>query len=212
MSDLEEVASALSVLAYGYTCEKMPEQGEDFKPALSSRMGLDALRENVSLLHCTTEYPAPFQEVNLKAMETLVNRFELPVGYSDHTEGIAVAIAAAARGAKIIEKHFTLDRSLPGPDHKASLEPSELKAMVEGIRQVEMSLGSEEKVPSPSELKNRTVARRSLVAGAEIAKGELFTENNLVVKRPGNGVSPFKYWKFLGKEAVRNFEKDELIE
>ena len=163
-------------------------------------------------MHCTTEYPAPFMDVNLRAMDTLAGAFGLPVGYSDHTPGIAIPIAAAARGAVVIEKHFTLDKNLPGPDHRASLEPSELTAMVKGIRQVEVALGSPCKLPAASELKNREMARKSLVAARNIRKGERFSEENLTSKRPGNGISPLCYWDWLGKVAERDYQPDEIIQ
>jgi N-acetylneuraminate synthase len=144
-------------------------------------------------------------------MDTMRSAFGLPVGLSDHTLGIAVSIAAAARGAAVIEKHFTLNRNLPGPDHKASLEPGELKEMVLSIRRVEKALGSPCKVPAPSELRNRDVARKSLVAARSIKKGEPFTESNLTVKRPGNGIPPVHYWDWLGKAADRDYEQDEKL-
>jgi N-acetylneuraminate synthase len=144
-------------------------------------------------------------------MDTLISAFDLPVGYSDHTEGITVPIAAAARGAVVIEKHFTLDRNLPGPDHKASLEPAELKQMVAAIRVVEQALGLGRKHPAPSELKNMGVARKSLVAACSITSGEPFTAENIAVKRPGKGLSPMQYWNSIGTTAPCDFEKDELI-
>ncbi len=174
-----------------------------------------ALRENgtkeITLLHCNTEYPTPFEDVNLKAMQTMRDVFKLKVGYSDHTKGIEVPIAAAALGATIIEKHFTLDRNLDGPDHKASLEPDELAAMVSGIRHIERAMGTGEKVPSPSEKKNISVARKSIVAKKDIQAGDEFTEDNITVKRPGNGISPMKWFEVLGTKASRDFEEDELI-
>ena len=175
-----------------------------------------ALRENgageISLLHCNTEYPTPMEDVNLRAMLTLKEKFSVRVGYSDHTKGIEVPIAAAAMGAEIIEKHFTLDHNMEGPDHKASLEPDELKAMVEGIRNIEKALGNGIKTASRSEKKNMDIARKSIVARRKIAKGETLTEDNLAVKRPGNGISPMKWYEILGTKAVRDFEEDEMIE
>lgn len=168
--------------------------------------------KGITILHCTTEYPAPIEDVHLNAMNVLHQRFGYPVGYSDHTQGIEVALAAAALGASVIEKHFTLDRSLPGPDHKASLEPHELKTMVDGIRKVEIALGLNEKKPSEAELKNREVARKSIVAKVDIKAGDVLSEENLAVKRPGTGISPMKWLDVLGTKAVRNFEEDELIE
>jgi len=169
-------------------------------------------REKITLLHCVTEYPAPIEEANLAVIPTLKTSFGVDVGYSDHTLGTVAPIAAAALGASVIEKHFTLDRNAEGPDHRASLEPYELVAMVKGIRQVEQSLGSGFKVPSPSEIKNREIARRSIVARTEIKKGEIFSEKNLTTKRPGNGISPMRIDDLIGRDAPRNFGIDELIE
>ncbi len=169
-------------------------------------------KRKITLLHCTTEYPAPFCEVNLAVIKTLRTAFDLPVGYSDHTEGSAVSIAAVALGARIIEKHFTLDRNLPGPDHKASLEPNELTEMIASIRQVEQSLGSRIKRPTASEIKNMEVVRKSLVAFTRIEKGEQFTKKNITAKRPGNGISPMRFDEIIGKYASREFGPDELIE
>jgi N,N'-diacetyllegionaminate synthase len=183
---------------------------EDIQAALS------ILRENgagkITVLHCTTEYPAPFEDVNLNAMNTIKKEFNVPVGYSDHTKGIEIPIAAVALGATIIEKHFTLDRNMEGPDHKASLEPDELKAMVSAIRNVEDSLGSGEKKPAASEQKNMAIARKSIVANCKIKKSEVFTEENIAVKRPGDGISPMKWFEVIGQVAIRDFEEDELIE
>lgn len=177
---------------------------------------VDVLKANgtprITLLHCNTEYPTPYGDVNLRAMETMRKQFGLDVGYSDHTPGIQVPIAAAAMGAVVIEKHFTLDRNMEGPDHKASLEPEELAAMVAGIRCVEKALGSGEKAASPSEKKNRDIARKSIIARCAIQKGELLTEENITAKRPGGGVSPMRWFEVLGTPAVRDFEEDELIE
>lgn len=177
---------------------------------------IDVLRSNgagkITLLHCNTEYPTPFEDVNLRAMETMRETFHCPVGYSDHTRGIEVPIAAAALGAVIVEKHFTLDKTMEGPDHKASLEPDELRAMVSGIRNIERVMGNGVKRPSPSEVKNIGIARKSITARRTIKRGETLTEDNLAVKRPGNGVSPMRWFEVLGTKAVRDFEKDELIE
>ena len=173
------------------------------------------LQENgsgeITLLHCTTEYPAPYEDVNLRAMLTLKEKFNTPVGYSDHTMGIEVPVAAVTLGATVIEKHFTLDRNMEGPDHKASLEPHELKAMVSAIRNVELAMGEGVKKPTPSEKKNIAVARKSIVASRNIKKGEVFTEDNLTTKRPGNGISPMRWYEVLGQRAVRDFKEDELI-
>ena len=168
--------------------------------------------KDITLLHCTTEYPAPKNEVNLKAMLTLRDKFNLKVGYSDHTEGIEIPVAAAALGALLIEKHFTLDKTMEGPDHKASLEPEELASMVKAIRNVESALGSGVKEPTESEKRNLAIARKSIVAAKDIAKGEAFSEENLTAKRPGNGISPMEWNNVLGKAAKRDFKRDELIE
>lgn len=177
---------------------------------------LAVLRENgagkISLLHCNTEYPTPIEDVNLKAMETLKKAFSIPIGYSDHTKGIEVPIAAVAMGATIIEKHFTLDRNMEGPDHKASLEPSELKAMVQAIRNIENAIGTGDKKPTPSETKNMDIARKSIVASQPIKKGEAFTEQNITTKRPGTGISAMQWRQILGQKATRDFAEDELIE
>lgn len=180
------------------------------------RMAIDVLRDNgsanIKLLHCNTEYPTPFEDVNLRAMLTMKELFGLEVGYSDHTKGIEIPIAAVALGASVIEKHFTLNCNMPGPDHKASVEPNELTSMVSSIRNVEKSLGTGNKIPSPSEIKNITVARKSIVAKKRIKAGDFLTEENITVKRPGTGVSPMNWIRVIGTKAIRDFEKDELIE
>lgn len=177
---------------------------------------IQVLKENgikeIKLLHCNTEYPTPFEDVNLKAMQTMRDAFGLEVGYSDHTKGIEVPIAAVALGATVIEKHFTLDRNMEGPDHKASLEPNELATMVSSIRHIEQALGSGDKTPSPSEKKNISVARKSIVAKRDIKIGEELTVDNITVKRPGTGISPMRWLEALGTKAIRDFSEDELIE
>ncbi|MBE7411818.1 MAG: N-acetylneuraminate synthase [Leptospiraceae bacterium] len=188
MATLGEIESAIDVLAHAGT-----------------------EREKISVLHANTEYPTPMHDVNLRAMQTIGAAFGLPYGYSDHTLGIEVPIAAVAMGATIIEKHFTLDKNLPGPDHKASLEPQELVAMVKAIRNIEKALGSAIKQPSPSEAKNKPIARKSLVAKTAIKKGEIFSEQNLTVKRPGHGISPMRWHEYIGKQAERDYAEDELI-
>lgn len=167
--------------------------------------------EKITVLHCNTDYPTKFEDVNLSAMNTIRNAFGVKVGYSDHTLGIEVPIAATTLGATVIEKHFTLDKNMEGPDHKASLEPDELKAMVESIRNIEKAMGSGLKEPSSSETKNITVARKSIVAASAIKKGEVFTEDNITVKRPGTGMSPFMWDAIIGKKADRDYEADEMI-
>ena len=177
---------------------------------------INILREHgsgdISLLHCNTEYPTPYEDVNLRAMSTHKEKFGVRVGYSDHTQGIEVPIAAVALGAEIIEKHFTLDHNMEGPDHKASLEPDELKQMVDGIRKTEKALGNGIKTASPSEKKNIQIARKSIVARRDIKKGEILTEENLAVKRPGNGISPMRWYEVIGTKAIRDFSEDEMIE
>ena len=184
-------------------------QMEEIKEAL------EILKENgarkVTLLHCNTEYPTPFCDVNLNAMKTIKEECHVQVGYSDHTIGIEVPIAAVAMGACVIEKHFTLDKNMEGPDHKASLEPEELKEMVTGIRNIEKAMGNGKKCPSESVQKNIIIARKSIVANCDIKKGEILTEDKLYIKRPGNGISPMKWYEVIGKEAVKDFKKDELI-
>jgi N,N'-diacetyllegionaminate synthase len=189
----------------------MSTMGE-IEMAIEVLLSVGAEREKLTVLHCTTEYPTPMSEVNLHAMQTIGSAFGVAVGYSDHTQGIEVAIAAVAMGASVIEKHFTLDRSLPGPDHQASLEPAELTSMIKAIRNIESALGDGIKRLTPSETKNKLVARKSLVASREIKVGEIFSEENIAIKRPGTGISPMRWFEVLGKTAVRNFLADELIE
>jgi N-acetylneuraminate synthase len=212
MSDLDDVRRALGMLAFGYLGRDERPGADSFAAAFADARGRAMLAGNVTLLHCTSEYPAPFEDVNLRAMDTLREAFGLPVGLSDHSPGINVAVAAAARGAAVIEKHFTLDRALPGPDHKASLEPGELKTMIEGIRQIERALGDGRKVPAPSEIKNIAAARKCLVARRAIQAGEAFSEDNLAVKRAGGGIAPDRYWDWLGRVATRAYAEDEAIE
>lgn len=177
---------------------------------------MDILRGNgtpkITLLHCNTEYPTPYKDVNLRAIAAMRERFGVDIGYSDHTPGIEVPIAAAAMDAVVIEKHFTLDRNMEGPDHKASLEPDEFAAMVTAIRHIEVALGSGEKTVSPSEAKNRDIARKSIVARRVIQQGEMFTEENLAVKRPSGGISPMRWFEVLGTKAKRDFAEDEMIQ
>ncbi len=211
MSSLEEVERALGVIAFGILDSQQEPRGVDFGSFWKSERARGALRNRVTILQCTTEYPAPFSEANLLAIRTFSERFQLPVGFSDHTLGLEAAIAAVALGACVVEKHFTLSRKMEGPDHAASLEPGELTELVKSIRNVELSLGTGIKVPTDSEKKNLLIARKSLVALNKIAKGEPFTLENLGVKRPGSGKSPFLFWEFLGKKAEKNYEVDDLI-
>ncbi|GAA3910675.1 N-acetylneuraminate synthase [Litoribacillus peritrichatus] len=212
MATLAEIEMALGVIAFGFIASKNDEPSvAKFQEAYASEQGQKALKEKVTILHCTTEYPAPFEEINLRAMDTLAKAFELQAGYSDHSDGITIPIAAAARGAVLIEKHFTLDKNMEGPDHKASLEPNELKAMILAIRQVEVALGSGVKAPTVSEIKNKSVARKSIVAAKPIESGELFTAENLVIKRPGEGLSPYKFWELLSTKANKSYGVGDLI-
>ena len=211
MSTLSEIEMALSVLAFGYLEKKVMPSIEEFLAAYSSNEGQEILQDKVTILHCTTEYPAPYDEINLKCIETLEKAFGLQVGYSDHTKGIAIPLAAVARGAVLIEKHFTLDKSLPGPDHKASLEPDELKAMVLGIRQIQKAIGHGIKIPTKSEIRNKAIARKSLFTKEFIHKGDKFTAENLTMKRPGDGISPIYYWDKIGKKALKDYQPSEKV-
>jgi N-acetylneuraminate synthase len=212
MATLAEVEQALGVIAFGYLREATVQpKSSDFADVLLDRDSWTELRGKVTLLHCTTEYPADPQSINLRAMATLSNAFGLPVGFSDHSRGIHIAAAAVALGACVIEKHLTLDRNLPGPDHRASIEPGELEAMVASIRDVEVALGDGRKIPAPEEFANRTIARRSLVAAANIARGEAYTTANIAVKRPGGGIAPVRYWELLGRAADRDYARDDEI-
>lgn len=185
----------------------MNEIGEALKVLTNSGAELS----NITILHCNTEYPTPMKDVNLKAMNTIGEKFKVPIGYSDHTLGIEIPVAAVAMGATVIEKHFTLDKTMEGPDHKASLEPDELIEMVRAIRNIENALGHGRKEPSDSEKKNKIIARKSIVALKDIRKGEIFSEKNLTVKRPGNGVSPMLWNQVMGTMASKNYTEDDLI-
>jgi len=216
MSDLVEVKLALAVIAFGLLnsigqyLDKEPNE-DNFYKAFNSVQGQKQLKEKVTLLHCTTDYPARPTDINLLALKTMEEAFSLRVGYSDHSEGISVPIAAVARGACIIEKHFTLNKLLPGPDHKASLSPEELNDMVKSIRLVEQSIGNGIKQATPAELNNKKVIRKSLVAGKNISKGECFTKENLVIKRPGTGLSPLLYWEMLNHVSKVDYQAGDLI-
>ena len=189
MADLEEIGKALSIL-----------------------IGAGTPKDNITVLHCNTEYPTPFEDVNLLAMNTIKETYKVKVGYSDHTPGIEISIAAVALGASVIEKHFTLDKDMEGPDHKASLEPEELNNMVRAIRNVESGLGNGIKKPSMSELKNKSIVRKSIVAAGKIKMEEKFSRENITCKRPGTGISPMEWDNIIGKRAKRDFKEDELIE
>ncbi|TAN46813.1 MAG: N-acetylneuraminate synthase [Rhodospirillales bacterium] len=212
MCTLDEIADALGVLAFAMTAPQSAAPGKAvFAAARASKDGLRALQDRVTLLHCTTDYPANPKEANLKAIPAMAEHFKLRIGFSDHTPGIEVSLGAVALGACVIEKHLTLDRTLPGPDHKASLEPQEFKSLVEGVRLVESALGDGVKCPMPSELVNRAVARKSLAALCRIAEGETLTEINMGALRPGDGISPMAYWDHLGQTVKRDYEAGERL-
>ena len=212
MATLAEVGDALGALSFGHAQPDAPPSRPAFAAAWRSATGGDWVRSHVTLLHCTTEYPSPAGESNLLAMRTMRAHFGTAVGYSDHTVGDAVCLAAVALGAAVIEKHITIDRLLPGPDHQASIEPADLKRLVDGIRSVEVALGTGDKAPVPSEIPNMAVARKSLVAAKAIAKGETITAEHIAVKRPGTGRSPFDLWDVIGSVATRDYAVDEPIE
>jgi N-acetylneuraminate synthase len=210
MATLEEVRLALGVLAHGYL--GCTEFGLDvFQSAFESNDGRKLLKQNVTLLHCTTEYPVLPDAVNLLAMKTLKENFAMRVGFSDHSQGILASVIAAGLGATVIEKHFTLDKNLPGPDHQASLDGDELREMVQQIRRVTQLLGNGRKEPTAGENENKKVARKTLVAGTAIGSGENFTTRNLAIKRAGEGMSPMSYWDVLGRTSDRSYERDEVI-
>jgi len=189
----------------------MADIGE-IEDALDILVNAGTDKNNITVLHCNTEYPTPMTDVNLRAMQTIANTFKISrTGYSDHTLGIEVPVAAVALGAKVIEKHFTLDKTLPGPDHQASLEPQELKLMIESIRNIEKALGDGIKKPSKSETPNKTIVRKSIVAKKAIKKGEILNEENLTIKRPGNGISPMRWDEIIGTIAQKDYEEDELL-
>ena len=213
MSTLLEIEEMLGVVAFGFIYPKNTQitTRSVFEEAYLSKEGQDLLKERVTLLHCTSEYPAPYEDIDLNAMVAIRNAFGLKTGYSDHSEGISVATAATALDAKIIEKHFTLDKTLPGPDHKASLDPIELKDMITAIRNIEKAMGNGIKEPKSSELENKKISRKSLVAAVKINKGDLFTEYNLTTKRSEGGLSPMLYWEFLNTKSQNSYKPDECI-
>lgn len=211
MATLAEVEQALAVVCHSLAHNQPPRSLEAVWRSWSQVEHRAALLGRVSLLHCTSQYPTPMEEVNLKAMDTLAQAFQLPVGYSDHTQGTLIPVAAVARGATIIEKHFTLDRELLGPDHRASLEPDELRRMVVDIRSIGTALGNGQKVPQPSEWDTRQAARQNLVAAATILKGEWFTEANLTTARTGSGETAMAYWDLLGQQATRDYKSGDAL-
>lgn len=212
MCDLADIERALGVIAFG----RLASESEDaslsaFGKYFAEAMDLGVLGKDVSVLHCTTAYPTPLADVNLLAMDTIRDAFSLPVGLSDHTKGWNASLAAVARGATIIEKHFTLSRTLPGPDHQASLEPNELAEMITSIREVESAIGDGQKRAAQSEHQNLDAARRTLVASSPISTGQIFTDDNLTAKRAGTGLSPMSYWSLLGQRASRDYDVGEII-
>ncbi|MBY0223490.1 MULTISPECIES: N-acetylneuraminate synthase [Sporosarcina] len=212
MATLSQIHEALSFIAYGLALPNHNVEVEAVKEFYSTESAKEVLKKYVTVLHCTTVYPAPPESVNLRAMNQMRKELHLPIGFSDHTTGISIPIAAVSIGAVVIEKHFTLDRKLPGPDHAASLEPSELGKMVSEIRRVEKAMGNGMKEPSSIELANQHAVRKSLVATTTITEGELFTHSNITIKRPGNGMSPNSYWLLLGRPANKSYEKDDLLD
>lgn len=213
MSSLADVEAGLGALAFGYSAPAAARPGPAaFAEALASPQGRQALEEKVGLFHCTSNYPARLEDVNLRAMATLAVAFGVDVGYSDHTEGNTVAVAAVALGARMIEKHLTLDRALPGPDHAASLDPHAFADLVRAVRETGIILGHGRKVSCAAEVDTLRVARKSLVAAADVRAGEEFTELNLTVKRPGTGIAPSRYWELLGRPAGRDYHADDVID
>jgi N-acetylneuraminate synthase len=212
VSTLGEIEQALMIIAFGLVCRDGKPTWEKIESNYYNPFTQEVLKKKLSILHCTSSYPTKFDQVNLKAMDTIRNAFGLQTGLSDHSVGISIPIAAVARGAVIIEKHFTIDKELPGPDHKASLDPIELKNMVRSIREVEQAMGGSIKGPTKDEVSNKSVIRKSLVALKPIQEGDLFTEDNITVKRPGTGISSMFYWDWLGKRATRSYNEDELIQ
>ena len=212
MCDLCDIETALGAIAYGLLNKNDHPDGRDnFLHAYYSEAGRRALKEKVTLLHCTSEYPTPSNEMNIRVIDSLRSCFGLDIGLSDHSNGINAALCAVSRGATMIEKHFTLDKNLKGPDHSSSLDPTELQSMISSIKEINVMLGDGVKRPTQSELKNRVSTRKSVVAAKYILKGELLTEDKLTVKRPGNGLSPIHFWDLIGTSANQNYEKDSLI-
>ncbi|MCT4556796.1 MAG: N-acetylneuraminate synthase [Pelagimonas sp.] len=211
MASLAEVEEALGVLAFGLMSDAAPATRADFSRALCDPDARQRLVGRVTLMHCTTEYPAAVEDTNLRAVDTLSAAFGLPVGYSDHTEGPAISLAAVARGAKMIEKHFTLDRTLPGPDHAASVEPDELTSLVRDIRRIESALGDGVKQPSGPEIRNRAVARKALHAARDLPAGHMLTDRDIAVKRPGTGPSPMTLWDRIGTTLDRDLSEGDLL-
>lgn len=212
MANLDEIETALGVIAFGYIGDDKIPKIDSFREAYNSEEGQRALKRKVHLLHCVSEYPAPINEINLKAITFLKSNFNLPVGYSDHSEGINLPLGAVALGSSIIEKHFTISRNLDGPDHKASLEPEELKQMIKNIRELDIALGKEIKIRTKSEEKNLAVIRKSIKAKKSIKSGEIFRPDNLTIKRPGVGMEPILYWDLLNQKATKDYLPGDIID
>lgn len=211
MATLDDVEAALGVLAFGMSVSKGAPSRDAFRVAWEASIAREIVRERTTVLHCTTEYPAPIEQANVRAMAAMAERFGVRCGFSDHTVGDEAALAAVTLGATVIEKHFTLDRTFEGPDHKASLEPDGLARLIRRIRAIESSLGDGAKVPMPAEAGNTPIARKSLVAARPIAKGQTITEGDIAIKRPGTGRSPFEYWDVLGRVADRDYQQDDPL-
>lgn len=212
MATVDEIHEALAFIAYGLAYPQQSVDTTEVEAFYKTLIAKELLQKYVTVLHCTTQYPAPVHSINLKAMDAIRTTFQVPIGFSDHSEGIIIPIGAVVMGATVIEKHFTLDKKMEGPDHVASLNPQELKTMVQGIREIEEALGDGVKEPTAVELQNRQPARKSLVAKKAIQVGEVFSVMNLTVKRPGNGIAPSKYWGYIGKTATKNYAEDAMID
>lgn len=212
MATIKEIHDALSFIAYGLSFPSKDVQLDCVKSFYKTEASQKILKDYVTVLHCTTSYPTELEDVNLNSMGYLREELMLSIGFSDHSEGILVPIAAVAKGAKVIEKHFTMNKSLPGPDHKASLNPTELADMVTGIRLIEKTLGTLKKEPTNREMKNRDAARKSLFISKDILAGETFSKNHICIKRPGNGMSPLQYWNLLGKQSSKDYKEGDMIE
>ncbi|MDV7339790.1 N-acetylneuraminate synthase [Terasakiella sp. A23] len=212
MASMAEIKMALSILGFGYLQNSISPGTAAFETAFTQKETQKLLQENVTLLHCTTQYPSPLDSINLRAMKTLKNQFNLKIGFSDHSEGILAAIAAVSLGATVVEKHLTLDRTMEGPDHIASTEPHQFKDMIRSIRDVETALGSDVKAPTQEELKNAQIARKNLVAKKTIKKGDLFTRDNLCVKRSGTGINALTFFDQIGKTADQDYAIDDVIQ
>jgi N-acetylneuraminate synthase len=211
MANMVEIEDALATIAHSYNFEKLPENMHEIRQIWQSQKIKDSLKDKITILHCTSQYPAKYNQVNLKAMQSIKDKFNLDVGYSDHTLGISIALAAAANGARIIEKHYTIDRNLPGPDHETSLEPDELKQMVKEVRNIEIALGDGIKKPQEEEKKMMSSARKQIVAARKIKKGSLINMDDLTSARCGDGMSPNDIWSLVGKISKNSYNTGDLI-